>query len=124
MRKTSTTTKESERNGLRLLAAIALIGALAAFGCTTNKYPGNGEPAMSAPAAGSVAPNPTSTPGSSSGTTPTPPSMISSAPAAGTSASEDAIATRKADEGYRGKVLGPAAPGNNAVSQSMQQPTG
>src|SRR5712691_9801947 len=124
MRKTLNTTRDRERISLRFLAAIALIGSLAAFGCTTNKYPGSGEPGMSAPAAGPVAPNATSTPGSSYPGTPVS-SMISSSPAAATSASEDAIATLRADEGYRGKVLGPAAPGNNVgPSQSMQQPTG
>src|SRR5712691_6591363 len=123
MRKTSNTTKASERNELPLIAAIALIGSLAMFGCSTNKYPGNGEPAMSAPAAGPVAPNATSTPGSSSGRTPQ--AMISSSPSSGVSASEDALAVLKADEGYRGKVLGPAAPGNNSgPSESMQRNTG
>ncbi|HEV8657326.1 MAG TPA: hypothetical protein VGS96_01750 [Thermoanaerobaculia bacterium] len=123
MRKTSNTTNYSERNTLRGLAAIALIGSLAVFGCSTNKYPGNGEPGMSAPAAGSVAPNPTSTPGYSSGGS-TPQAMISSSPAAGLSAADDALAVLKADEGYRGKVLGPAAPGTNALGQSMQYATG
>jgi hypothetical protein len=126
MRKTQTTKQMSERGGLRIIAAIALSGSLAAFGCSTNKMPGNGEPAMSAPAAGSVAPNATSTPGSSSGTS-TPQAMISSspAPAGGFSASEDAVAVMKADEAYRGKVLGEAAPGDNSIpSQSMQQATG
>jgi len=122
MRKTSDTTNFSERNSLRAIAAIALTGSLALFGCSTNKYPGNGEPAMSAPAAGSVAPNPTSTPGSSSGT---PQAMISSSPAAGISNTVDAIAVLKADEAYRGKVLGPAAPGDISVMPlSMQQTTG
>lgn len=124
MRKTSNTTHWIERGSLRGLAAITLIGSLALFGCSTNKYPGNGEPGMSAPAAGPVAPNATSTPGSSSGSSPTPQAMISSSPAAGISASDDAIAVLKADEGYRGKVLGPAAPGTGAPSQSMQYPTG
>src|SRR5438105_3042311 len=104
----------SERSGLRILAAIALTGSLAAFGCSTNRTPGNGEPAMSAPAAGSVAPNSTSTPGSSSGTTVPQSGMISSSPAAGYDASADAIATLKADEAYRGKVLGQAVPGDNS----------
>ncbi|HEX9163888.1 MAG TPA: hypothetical protein VF980_19420 [Thermoanaerobaculia bacterium] len=130
MRKTSETTHKSERNGLRIVAALALAGSLAAFGCSTNKMPGNGEPAMSAPAAGSVAPNATSTPGSLSGTTPsnggTPMTMISSSPAAGFSAGDDAIATLKADQAYRGRYLGQAAPNDNpnATMLSMQQQTG
>jgi hypothetical protein len=130
MRKTSSPIKSSERNSLRIVAAIALTGSLAAFGCSTNKMPGNGEPAMSAPAAGSVAPNVTSTPGSSSGATSTsgatPQAMTSSSPANGFSASEDAIATLKADEGFKGKYLGEAAP-NDATTNtpaSPQQVTG
>lgn len=130
MRKTLTTTKSGGRNGMRILAAVALTGSLAAFGCTTNRTPGYGEPAMSNPAAGSVTPNSTSTPGSANtmGTMPQgpgPQAMISSSPANGESASLDALATLKADEAFRGKVLGPAAPGDNTVpSASMQQVTG
>lgn len=130
MRKTSITTKAGGQNGMRILAAVALTGSLAAFGCTTNRTPGYGEPGMSNPAAGAVAPNVTSTPGSantmgSMPQGPTPQAMISSSPANGESASLDALATIKADEAFRGKVLGPAAPGDNSVpSASMQQVTG
>src|SRR5689334_12160621 len=127
MRKNSDLNKRGEQGALRIVAAIALTGSLAAFGCSTNKMPGNGEPAMSAPAAGSVAPNSTSTPGSSSGTTSTsgePQAMISSSPAAGFSASEDAVATIKADQAFKGKNLGPAAPGDGTQSSaSLQQVT-
>ncbi len=123
MRKTSDSIPRSERGAFRGLVAIALSGSLAAFGCSTNRTPGYGEPAMSAPAAGSVAPNPTSTPGSSSGTLPM--AMISSSSAAGESAAVDAIATIKADEAFRGKNLGAAALGDNSrPSLSMLQPTG
>jgi hypothetical protein len=48
--------------GLRAFAAAAAIASLAAFGCTTNRTPGNGQPSMTAPA------TPSSTPGTSSGT--------------------------------------------------------
>ncbi len=130
MRKTLNQTDWIERNGLRMLAAVTLAGSLAAFGCSMDRTPAYGQPGMSTPAAGSVAPNATSTPGSantmgSMPLGPTPHAMISSSPASGESASLDALATLKADEGYRGKVLGPAAPGDNSVpSASMQQTTG
>ena len=130
MRKTLNQTNWIERNGLRMLAAVTLAGSLAAFGCSMDRTPTYGQPGMSTPAAGSVAPNATSTPGSantmgSMPLGPTPHAMISSSPANGESASLDALATLKADEGYRGKVLGPAAPGDNSVpSASMQQTTG
>ena len=48
--------------GLRGFAAAAAIASLAAFGCTTNRTPGDGQPAMTAPSM------PSSTPGTSSGT--------------------------------------------------------
>jgi hypothetical protein len=123
MRKSSDSVNFTEHGALRILAAVALSSSLAVFGCTTNRTPGNGEPGKSAPAAGPVAPNATSTPGSSSGTVPQ--AMISSSPASGESASVDALATLKADEAFRGKVLGVASPGDNSVpSLSMQNPTG
>src|SRR3954467_12755160 len=50
--------------GLRAFAAAAAIASLAAFGCTTNRTPGDGQPAMTAPA------TPSTTPGTSSGTNP------------------------------------------------------
>ena len=50
--------------GLRGFAAAAAIASLAAFGCSTNRTPGDGQPAMTAPA------SPSSTPGTSSGTNP------------------------------------------------------
>jgi hypothetical protein len=48
--------------GVRGFAAAAAIASLAAFGCSTNRTPGDGQPAMTAPA------TPSSTPGTSSGT--------------------------------------------------------
>jgi hypothetical protein len=48
--------------GLRGFAAAAAIASLTAFGCSTNRTPGDGQPAMTAPA------TPSATPGTSSGT--------------------------------------------------------
>src|SRR5437763_13828843 len=48
--------------GLRGFAAAAACASLAAFGCSTNRTPGDGQPAMTAPSM------PSSTPGTSSGT--------------------------------------------------------
>ena len=48
--------------GFRAFAAAAAIASLAAFGCSTNRTPGDGQPAMTAPS------TPSSTPGTSSGT--------------------------------------------------------
>src|SRR3954454_8801858 len=50
--------------GLRGLTVAAAIASLAVFGCTTNRTPGDGQPAMTAPA------TPSATPGTSSGTNP------------------------------------------------------
>ena len=84
------------------VATIAIALTFAAFGCSTNNNPGNGQPANQP---GVV---PASTPGASSGmassfTTP----MTRSERAA---AAVDAIAVLAADQGYRGRVLGKADP--------------
>lgn len=103
---------------LPTLAALTLTMSLAAFGCTTNKYPGNGEPATSPMG------SPTSTPGTSSGATPT--SMTSSSNV-GAETSVDAIAILEADAAYRGKILGPAASATTSQAQAdptAQAPTG
>jgi len=50
--------------GLRAFAAAAAIASMAAFGCSTNRTPGDGQPAMTAPS------TPSSTPGTSSGSNP------------------------------------------------------
>ena len=77
---------------------------LAAFGCTTNRYPGNGQPTMVTPGYG--APNQSVTPGSSSGTEGVPPmsSSYTGVPRVNT----DALATLAADQGFRGRILGPS----------------
>ncbi|HKO57197.1 MAG TPA: hypothetical protein VJ276_15075, partial [Thermoanaerobaculia bacterium] len=96
-----------KRKGFQTLAALSLSLSLAAFGCSTNRTPGNGEPASP------VRAMPSSTPGSSSGTDGTHPMMSSSierdtAPAAPVSRADDAAATLAFINGHRGRDLGPA----------------
>jgi len=104
-----------KRNGLGLVAATSLSLSLALFGCTTNQNPGNGEPERR-PTVGPTSPS--STPGSSSGTSVVPPSMTSAAPASPVSRSEDAAATMAALAGYRGRDLGPVDPGPSTAARS------
>lgn len=105
--------------GRRLFAATTLVVSMAAFGCTTNQNRASGEPAMNVTPAGPAAPNLTITPGTSSTT---PPPMVSAA----VDPSVDAIAVLKANEAYRGKVLGTAVEGTNPQGggASLQQVTG
>src|SRR5512132_2348125 len=93
--------------------ALTLAVALAA-GCTTNRMPGNGQPATS-PGIGTA--GTASTPGSSSGTSGTVPSnppMISS--------SADAAATMAAIQPHVGRVLGPADPGQSTAAAAQPAP--
>lgn len=80
MRNTLNQKNLNERPAARAIVALTLTASLAAFGCTTNRTPGNGDPVHLDPPVG---PAPTSgvTSGSSSGTpveTPPPPPMMSS----------------------------------------------
>lgn len=72
----------NERPAARAILALTLTASLAAFGCTTNKTPGNGDPVHLDPQVGPAsAPTSGVTSGSSSGTpvpTPPPPPMMSS----------------------------------------------
>src|SRR5688500_7615889 len=101
------------------LSVGALIPTLAvsagAFGCTTNHVQRAGEPAMMTMAGGSAASRAVITPATAGA-----PPMISSA----VDSSVDAIAVLEASRGYQGRVLGPAAPGNNAAGISQQHATG
>ena len=73
MRKTLDMNKLAERSTGRTLLAFSLAASLAAFGCTTNRTPGNGEPVGTAPT------GPAATSGSSSGqSAPGNPPMMSS----------------------------------------------
>src|SRR5687768_1291145 len=72
----------NERPAARAILALTLTASLAAFGCTTNRTPGNGDPVHLDPQVGPAsAPTSGVTSGSSSGTpveTPPPPPMMSS----------------------------------------------
>ncbi|HEY8849346.1 MAG TPA: hypothetical protein VIO12_08635, partial [Thermoanaerobaculia bacterium] len=115
------TNEKIERNALRLLAVVSLAGTLTAFGCTTNRMPGNGQPAEQTPAVGPA--NTSSTPGSSSGTTNPP--MASDAIVDPTRPSAvDAQATLAADQGYQGRVLGAVSPPLTTQGNAPTAPTG
>jgi hypothetical protein len=93
--------------GLRSFAAAAAIASLAAFGCSTNRTPGDGQPGMTAPA------TPASTPGTSSGTSNPP-----MASAANESAATVAVHPR---ERFLG-TINPAGP--QPTTTTPQAPTG
>ena len=106
----------------KVVTALSIAFMLAAFGCTTNENPGNGEPTNEPML------TPVSTPGSSSGTSFTPPMASSSyglvTPSERAAASVDAVAVLAADQGYRGRVLGAADPGPGpvGVASGVAQP--
>jgi hypothetical protein len=111
-----------ERNGLRLFAVVSLAFTMAAFGCTTNRTPGNGQPTEQTPAVGPA--NTSSTPGSSSGTTNPP--MASDAIVVDPTrpSAVDAQATLAADQGYQGRVLGAVSPPMTTQGNATTAPTG
>ena len=141
MRKTLTKKNLNERSTGRTLLAFSLAASLAAFGCTTNKTPGNGEPIRSAPGVGPAAPTSGMNSGSSSGSTGT-----SYQPMTSSSTYIEALPTVKtrskklplspneaamimADNVLgRARVLGPSNPGsshvymNNPVAQQAALP--
>ncbi len=101
------TTKSFGRGGWLAVTSLAL--TLAFLGCTSNQYAGNGQPTMLTPTQNSV--DHSSTYGSSSGNAGTPP-MASSFTYVGSSRVDvDALANLAAEQGYRGRILGPADPG-------------
>lgn len=68
----------SGRPAARAFLALSLAASLAAFGCTTNRTPGNGEPVTGAPGAGPGVPTSGVSSGSSTGSTAVNPPMMSS----------------------------------------------
>lgn len=88
--------------GRRWLVAASLAVTLAAFGCTSNQYAGNGRPMMMTPTY-----NHATTPGSSSGNGGVPP-MASSFTYLTPRLDVDGLANLAAMQGYRGRVLGPS----------------
>ncbi len=115
MRKLTTTISGAGKVAGRL-AAIAVAGTLAVFGCTTNLNPGTGEPYSSEPGLGPS--SPTSTPGTSyhGGNVPMTSAYTSSsattlsggnAPMVSAYLASDPAANRSA---YRMRILGPSDP--------------
>src|SRR5438445_3214676 len=100
----------------QFIAATSLALMFAAIGCTTNRYPGNGQPTMTTPGYGAT--NQSATPGSSYGTVGIPPmaSSYTGIPQPNT----DALAIAAAEQGFRGRVLGPANPGGVQLSVSPE----
>jgi hypothetical protein len=99
-------------NANKFLAATSLVLTVAAFGCTTNRYPGNGEPTIGTPGYGAA--NRSATPGSSSGTEGTPP--MASSYVGVPQPNTDAAAEAAAEQGYRGRVLGTVNPAGVQVA--------
>jgi hypothetical protein len=97
-------------------AIITLALTFAAFGCTTNRYPGSGQPASVMPSYGQ--PNQSATPGSSYGTEGIPP--MASSYTGITRVDTDALATLAAEQGFRGRVLGPVNPAGIQVGVPTQ----
>lgn len=94
--------------------AVALACSLALAGCTTNHYPGNGQPYTGGPSVGPALPS--STPGTSSGTNGTPP--MSSSSLTRSDAAEVMALHQRANPVY----LGPAYPGSSVATVTNQQP--
>jgi len=128
MRKALKNDKLSGRPAARTFVALSLAASLAAFGCTTNRTPGNGDPVNSGPGAGPAAPTSGVNSGSSSGNTaPVNPPMMSSStygealPTVDTRArrlplsADEAAAVMAGSQAYnrRVRVLGPVNPGNS-----------
>lgn len=108
----------------QILASTALAAALAVFGCTSNRIPGDGQPSsMPFHSPATAAPtNGTSggaRPGTSGGITP----MISSGPASMTTPGVEAYAVVAQSQNFRGRILGPSSPGQSNLSEAIP-PTG
>lgn len=120
MRKATPQNQRFAGHAMRLVAAASLACSLAAFGCTTDRTPGSGEPQRFSPRPGPTAPTSSSTPGSE-GSTINPP-MTSSYTGAGAvlvhPVNTDALAIAVAHQEFRGRVLGPADPGGVSGSSA------
>src|SRR6266568_9187970 len=98
---------------LRLIAAASLACTVATVGCTTDRTPGAGEPQRYAP---SVSPTmPSLTPGTEQSRPLNPPMTSSYTPAPGVVVVQrrpnlDALAIAAAEQGFRGRYLGPSDP--------------
>lgn len=101
--------------GLRGFAAGVAIASLAAFGCSTNRTPGDGQPAMTAPA------TPSATPGTSSGTS-NPPMASAYVQGVNVDRANDSAAIMAAHQ--RERFLGTINPSGPQPNPPQAQPTG
>ncbi|HEY8130802.1 MAG TPA: hypothetical protein VII12_02830 [Thermoanaerobaculia bacterium] len=115
MRK-ATTNDKIERRGRRFLAAASLALTFAAFGCTSTRY---GEPTSASPSYGPM--NHSVLPGSSYATESDTP--MASSYTGISRVNVDALAILAAEQGFRGRVLGPVNPGGVQAGVPIQ-PTG
>jgi hypothetical protein len=126
MRKASTENLSFAGQALRIVAAASLAFTLAAIGCTTDRTPGSGQPQQYMPSVSPVTPS--STPGSEQANPVNPPMASSYTPRAGAvllrTSNIDALADLAARQGFRGRVLGPADPGNVSTPPEAQAATG
>ena len=112
---------------LRLMTAAALACTVATVGCTTDRTPGAGQPQRYAP---SVSPTmPSATPGSEQSRPVNPPMISSYTPAPGVVIVQrrpnlDAVAIAAAQQGYRGRYLGPSDPTTGAYFMNPAVQTG
>lgn len=109
----------------RGVAAISLSCALAAFGCTTNRTPGNGQPSSVMPMTSPASPS--STPGTSSGTNPPMASAMLEPSAALpliVPRGDGAAGITGARPRVQMRYLGPAFPAATGPELSAQQVTG
>jgi len=116
-KRTLNSTRGSGRGKFLAISSLAL--TLAAFGCSTNQYPGNGQPSpnpMYGPVSHAV------TPGSSSGTEGTPPPMASSFTTS-THVNLDAVAAHVMAADYGGRVLGVSG-AEGVQTGPLMEPTG
>jgi hypothetical protein len=95
-------------SGMSWLLAASLAATLAAYGCSSNQYAGNGQPTPMTPTINSV--NHSTTYGSSSGTEGNPPMTSSYVNPSARRVDVDALAILAAEQGFRGRVLGPVNP--------------
>ncbi len=115
MRKVVNTNVRLGKRGWRLLAVTSLAVTLAAFGCTTNRYPGSGQPTSVTPSYGATH---SLTPGSSYGTEGVPP--MASSYTGIPRVNVDALAILAAEQGFRGRILGPVNPAGIQTAVPIQ----
>ena len=123
MNKSLITSNLHERSSIRTLLAVSLCASMAAFGCTTDRHLGNGDP-VTTPGTRSV---PTGGTSAGSESEPVPPPMMSSFSNGSVPVrtfhgrlSADEAAAIMAQQQPRVRVLGPVSPGNGGRPYSDQ----